>query len=109
MTTKNELAEAISASRRCPGPSAVTPCPAPAFSFGVPFPWEAAPEAMLDGQDALVELFVRRADGLVPTLSLWDGLRAVRLKLWDQEQGKLITFADARASEAAPSGLVATP
>lgn len=32
----------------------------------------------------------------VPTLSLMDGLRAVRLKLWDQEQGKLISFAQAR-------------
>ena len=24
----------------------------------------------------------------VPTLSLWDGLRAVRLKLWDEESGE---------------------
>jgi omega-6 fatty acid desaturase (delta-12 desaturase) len=31
----------------------------------------------------------------VPTLSLWDGLRAVRLKLWDEERGRLVTFADA--------------
>jgi omega-6 fatty acid desaturase (delta-12 desaturase) len=30
----------------------------------------------------------------VPTLSLWDGLRAVRLKLWDEERGRLVTFAD---------------
>ena len=45
----------------------------------------------------------------VPKLSLWDGLRAVRLKLWDQEQGKLITFAGARTLATAPSGLVATP
>ena len=31
----------------------------------------------------------RREPGLhgVPTLSLWDGLRAVRLKLWDEERG----------------------
>jgi omega-6 fatty acid desaturase (delta-12 desaturase) len=34
----------------------------------------------------------------VPTLSLWDGLRAVRLKLWDEERGRLVTFAEARAS-----------
>jgi omega-6 fatty acid desaturase (delta-12 desaturase) len=34
----------------------------------------------------------------VPTLSLWDGLRAVRLKLWDEQRGKLVTFAAARAS-----------
>jgi acyl-lipid omega-6 desaturase (Delta-12 desaturase) len=33
----------------------------------------------------------------VPTLSLWDGLRAVRLKLWDDDRGRLVTFADARA------------
>jgi omega-6 fatty acid desaturase (delta-12 desaturase) len=32
----------------------------------------------------------------VPTLSLWDGLRAVRLKLWDEDQGRLLTFAEAR-------------
>jgi acyl-lipid omega-6 desaturase (Delta-12 desaturase) len=33
----------------------------------------------------------------VPTLSLWDGLRAVRLKLWDEERGRLVTFAQASA------------
>jgi omega-6 fatty acid desaturase (delta-12 desaturase) len=33
----------------------------------------------------------------VPTLSLWDGLRAVRLKLWDEDGGKLVTFAQARS------------
>jgi omega-6 fatty acid desaturase (delta-12 desaturase) len=33
----------------------------------------------------------------VPTLSLRDGLRAVRLKLWDEQQARLITFAQARA------------
>jgi acyl-lipid omega-6 desaturase (Delta-12 desaturase) len=32
----------------------------------------------------------------VPTLSLWDGLRAVRLKLWDEDTGRLLTFAEAR-------------
>jgi omega-6 fatty acid desaturase (delta-12 desaturase) len=32
----------------------------------------------------------------VPTLSLGDGLRAVNLKLWDQDHGKLITFRQAR-------------
>jgi acyl-lipid omega-6 desaturase (Delta-12 desaturase) len=31
----------------------------------------------------------------VPTLSLWDGLRAVRLKLWDEKRGKLVTFGQA--------------
>jgi omega-6 fatty acid desaturase (delta-12 desaturase) len=32
----------------------------------------------------------------VPTLSLWDGLRAVRLKLWDERRGRLVTFTEAR-------------
>jgi acyl-lipid omega-6 desaturase (Delta-12 desaturase) len=34
----------------------------------------------------------------VPTISLWDGARAVRLKLWDEQTRKLVTFAQARAS-----------
>jgi acyl-lipid omega-6 desaturase (Delta-12 desaturase) len=42
----------------------------------------------------------------VPTLSLWDGLRSVRLKLWDEERGKLVTFAQARLRQ--PRG-VASP
>ena len=37
----------------------------------------------------------------VPTLSLWDGLRAVRLKLWDEDRGRLVTWAEARQSGAA--------
>jgi len=37
----------------------------------------------------------------VPTLSLWDGLRSVRLKLWDPHAGRLVTFAQARRSFAA--------
>jgi omega-6 fatty acid desaturase (delta-12 desaturase) len=32
----------------------------------------------------------------VPILSFRDGLRSVRLKLWDEEQGRLVTFAEAR-------------
>jgi acyl-lipid omega-6 desaturase (Delta-12 desaturase) len=40
----------------------------------------------------------------VPTLSLWDGLRAVRLKLWDEESGRLVTFKQARGSRQARSG-----
>jgi omega-6 fatty acid desaturase (delta-12 desaturase) len=32
----------------------------------------------------------------VPTLSLMDGLRAVRLKLYDQERGQMVSFAQAR-------------
>ena len=43
----------------------------------------------------------------VPTLSLWDGLRSVRLKLWDEEHGKLVTFAQARPKQ--PFGVAATP
>jgi len=31
--------------------------------------------------------------GDVPVLTLRDGLRAVRLKLWDEQQGRLVTFA----------------
>jgi acyl-lipid omega-6 desaturase (Delta-12 desaturase) len=33
----------------------------------------------------------------VPTQSLWDGLRAVRLKLWDEDGARLVTFHEARA------------
>jgi omega-6 fatty acid desaturase (delta-12 desaturase) len=31
----------------------------------------------------------------VPILSLWDGMRAVRLKLWDEDRGRMVTFAEA--------------
>ena len=34
----------------------------------------------------------------VPTLSLADALRTVKLKLWDEERGKLVTFAQARVA-----------
>jgi omega-6 fatty acid desaturase (delta-12 desaturase) len=37
----------------------------------------------------------------VPTLSLWDALRTVRLKLWDEERGKLIGFAQASPKQTA--------
>jgi omega-6 fatty acid desaturase (delta-12 desaturase) len=33
----------------------------------------------------------------VPTLTIADGMRATRLKLWDEQRGQLVTFADARA------------
>ncbi|MGZ4305237.1 MAG: fatty acid desaturase [Solirubrobacteraceae bacterium] len=39
----------------------------------------------------------------VPTLSFRDALRSVRLKLWDEEQGKLLTFAQASALQ--PAGV----
>ena len=38
----------------------------------------------------------------VPTLTLWDGLRAVRRKLWDQRSGRLVTFAQARSCVVLP-------
>jgi omega-6 fatty acid desaturase (delta-12 desaturase) len=34
----------------------------------------------------------------VPTLSLWDGIKALRLKLWDEERGQLVGWAEARRS-----------
>jgi omega-6 fatty acid desaturase (delta-12 desaturase) len=37
----------------------------------------------------------------VPELSLADALRAPRLKLWDEERGRLVTFADARPARPA--------
>jgi omega-6 fatty acid desaturase (delta-12 desaturase) len=38
----------------------------------------------------------------VPVLSLWDGMKAVRLKLWDEDSGRLVTFAQARARRQSP-------
>jgi hypothetical protein len=32
----------------------------------------------------------------VPTLSFADGIRAVRLKLYDEERGRMVSFAQAR-------------
>jgi omega-6 fatty acid desaturase (delta-12 desaturase) len=32
----------------------------------------------------------------IPTISLWDGLKAVRLKLWDEHGARLVTWADVR-------------
>jgi omega-6 fatty acid desaturase (delta-12 desaturase) len=34
----------------------------------------------------------------VPTLSLWDGLCAVRLKVWDEDARRLVTWSGARAA-----------
>jgi hypothetical protein len=31
-----------------------------------------------------------------PTLSLWDGIRAVRLKLWGEDSKQLVTFPQVR-------------
>jgi len=38
----------------------------------------------------------------VPKVSLWAGLRAVRLKLWDEDAGRLVTWADVRAARLHP-------
>jgi omega-6 fatty acid desaturase (delta-12 desaturase) len=34
----------------------------------------------------------------VPTLSLWEALQTVKLKLWDEDSGRLVTFAQARST-----------
>lgn len=36
----------------------------------------------------------------VPTLTISDALRATRLKLWDEERGRMVSFAGAETSEA---------
>ena len=33
----------------------------------------------------------------VPTLNFWDGIRALRLKLYDEQRGRLVTFSGARS------------
>jgi omega-6 fatty acid desaturase (delta-12 desaturase) len=33
----------------------------------------------------------------VPTLSLWDGIRTLRLKLYDEERGEMVGFSAARS------------
>jgi omega-6 fatty acid desaturase (delta-12 desaturase) len=38
----------------------------------------------------------------VPTLSIADGMRALRLKLYDEDDGRMVTFAQARARSADP-------
>ena len=45
----------------------------------------------------------------VPVLSLGDGLRAVRLKLYDERQGRMVTFAQARSSVRRSRGWVWRP
>jgi omega-6 fatty acid desaturase (delta-12 desaturase) len=41
--------------------------------------------------------------GDVPVLSLWDGLRSVKLKLWDEDSGKMVTFAQASSGHPEPA------
>jgi len=45
--------------------------------------------------------FLHRA----PTISLWQGLCAVRLKLYDEDSGRMVTFSQARAVVAARPGI----
>jgi omega-6 fatty acid desaturase (delta-12 desaturase) len=40
----------------------------------------------------------------VPELTMRDGLRATRLKLWDEQAGRLVTFREARSSGQPPNG-----
>jgi omega-6 fatty acid desaturase (delta-12 desaturase) len=40
----------------------------------------------------------------VPELTLRDGLRATRLKLWDEQTKRLVTFREARSSDQTPAG-----
>ena len=40
----------------------------------------------------------------VPTLSLWDGIRAARLKLWEEDRKRMVTFAQAARSDAPGGG-----
>jgi acyl-lipid omega-6 desaturase (Delta-12 desaturase) len=43
----------------------------------------------------------------VPVLTLWDGLRSMKLKLWDEDRGQLVTFAQARLTS--PSKVRSVP
>jgi omega-6 fatty acid desaturase (delta-12 desaturase) len=45
----------------------------------------------------------------VPVLTIGDGLRATRLKLWDAERGRLVSFREARVAGAAAATPVASP
>jgi len=44
----------------------------------------------------------------VPTIGIADGMRAIRFKLWDQEQARLVTFGQARRSKASVPTLSAS-
>ena len=45
----------------------------------------------------------------VPVLSLMDGFKAVRLKLWDGKRGRLVTFRDARSTRPGRAHTQRTP
>ena len=44
----------------------------------------------------------------MPTLTLRDGMRAVRLKLWDEEHQRMVTFAQARVTAIHPLPIAQT-
>jgi omega-6 fatty acid desaturase (delta-12 desaturase) len=39
----------------------------------------------------------------VPQISLWDGMRAIRLKLYDEEHGHMVTWAEAKRRAVRPA------
>jgi acyl-lipid omega-6 desaturase (Delta-12 desaturase) len=43
----------------------------------------------------------------VPRVSLWSGVKAVRLKLWDEDAGRMVTWADVRSARVRSRLLVA--
>jgi len=45
----------------------------------------------------------------VPTLTLWDGLRATRLKLFDEERGRLVGWREARKPESGSANSAPAP
>jgi acyl-lipid omega-6 desaturase (Delta-12 desaturase) len=45
----------------------------------------------------------------IPTLSLWDAVLTVRLKLWDEQNHRLVTFREARRSRRAAGALTGQP
>jgi acyl-lipid omega-6 desaturase (Delta-12 desaturase) len=46
----------------------------------------------------------------VPTISMWEGIRATRFKLWDEQSSKMLTFAQARrAIDSADTGAETGP
>ena len=45
----------------------------------------------------------------VPTLSFWQALQTVKLKLWDEDRGVLVSFAQARETPPSRSVQVETP
>ena len=36
----------------------------------------------------------------MPRLNFWDGVRALRLKLYDEDRGRMVTFREARPARA---------